>query len=1096
MPTKSPCGICSKSVNKNSRAIHCDLCDNQIHLKCNELSASDYMLIKNRTDDWFCINCTSRIFPFINNHDVSSNSNTTSQTPVHSSHLFDKLNQILENDQETEKDDDNNTILAKCKYVDIEEFKNLTVDFQKTFSLFHLNVASLPLNFDDLHTILAALNFEFDVIGITETRLKKNHPLCSNISLENYITEDNLTESSAGGTRLYISNKLSYKNRNDLQMYKAKQLESSFIEIINTDSPNIIVGCIYKHPSMSIEEFTEDFIETLFQAISKERNKKVYLMGDFNIDLLKTNDHRNTSNFINLIESNGYMPKILLPTRITSRSKTLIDNIFTNSFNTATVSGNLTCTVSDHLPQFLIIPSNIGALPKQHNIFVRNMRKFSENDFITDLNKLDWVHLLDTGMGNLDRSFDTFLTTINTLLDKHAPLKKANKKDLKLQQKPWITKGILNSIRNRDIIFRKLKKTTNPIAKLNLQERYKTYRNQIVALSRISKKNHMSLYFANNTNNLKKTWEGIRKIVNLSETSNSTPSCINNQGKMITNPTEISNNFNKFFSSIGNNIQNNIYSHHKDFSDYLKHPAENTLFLTPTDPDEISTIISSFKLNKSTGPNSIPNFILSRLHHKLSIPLAMLANMSFESGSCPLKLKIAKVIPIHKKGSELLVDNYRPISLLSNINKVFEKLVYKRLYNFLSNQNSFFELQFGFRAKHSTSHALISLTEKIREALDNKKHVCGIFVDLKKAFDTVDHEILLRKLAHYGIRGISNEWFRSYLTDRKQFVSINGYDSNTIGTDIGVPQGSVLGPLLFLIYINDLHVAIKNSLVHHFADDTNLLHINESHKRLNKLLNADLKSLCNWLKANKISLNVAKTELIIFKHPNRCIDYNLKLKIDGRKLTPTDNVKYLGIYIDNHLSFSKHINEVAAKLRKANGMLSKIRHYVPTNTLRSIYFAIFDSHIKYACPVWGQKGNPLCDKLISLQNSAMRIITFSEFRSSAKPHYLNLHILNFRNQVELQNCLLVHSQLNNTIPVPLKNTFTVKKQVHDHGTRNQLCLVQQNVRTTRFGLNSIKSQCIYSWNRFVNLRIIKASEWPLSKHSLQKVLKLYFFETN
>ena len=454
---------------------------------------------------------------------------------------------------------------------------------------------------------------------------------------------------------------------------------------------------------------------------------------------------------------------------------------------------------------------------------------------------------------------------------------------------------------------------------------------------------------------------------------------------------------------------------------------------------------------------------------------------------------MAKIIPIHKKGSKLSVDNYRPISLLSNINKIFEKIMYKRLYNFLCLQNSFYELQFGFRNKHSTTHALISLTEKIREALDNNKYACGIFIDLKKAFDTVDHNILLKKLEHYGVRGVANEWFRSYLTDRKQYVSINGSDSKTIGVNIGVPQGSVLGPLLFLVYMNDLHVAIKNSTVHHFADDTNLLNTNQCLKKLNKLLNFDLKSLCNWLKSNRIALNVAKTELIIFRHPNKQINMNwLKLKIDGKKLTPSPYVKYLGVYIDQHLSFRHHINDISTKLRRANGMLSKIRHFVPLNTSRSIYFAIFESHLKYACSVWGQKGNPACDRLITLQNNAMRIITLSPFRTSSTPLFKNLKILNFRNQVDLQNCLLVHSQLTSTIPMALQNLFMRKINLHNYGTRNSLSLVQPNVRTTRFGLNSITFQSIYSWNRFVNVKIIKDIDWPLSKHSLKKVLKNFF----
>ena len=206
------------------------------------------------------------------------------------------------------------------------------------------------------------------------------------------------------------------------------------------------------------------------------------------------------------------------------------------------------------------------------------------------------------------------------------------------------------------------------------------------------------------------------------------------------------------------------------------------------------------------------------------------------TGVYPDQLKTAKVIPVFKKGDKLLVSNYRPISLLSNLNKIYEKIVYKRLYSFLNIHNCIYELQFGFRAGHSTNHALISLTEKVRVALDTGNFACGIFVDFQKAFDTVDHEILLKKLEHYGVRHTANKWFRSYLTNRTQYVSINGFDSTLQLMKYGVPQGSVLGPLLFLIYINDLHFAIKYSVTHHFADDTNFLYISKSLKKYKNML--------------------------------------------------------------------------------------------------------------------------------------------------------------------------------------------------------------------------------------------------------------------
>ena len=246
--------------------------------------------------------------------------------------------------------------------------------------------------------------------------------------------------------------------------------------------------------------------------------------------------------------------------------------------------------------------------------------------------------------------------------------------------------------------------------------------------------------------------------------------------------------------------------------------------------------------------------------------------------------------------------------------KFWKDLCITDFITFWKKKEIIFSLQFGFRQKYSTTHALIHLTDKIRD-----NYACRIFVDFPKAFDTVDHHIPLKKLEYYGI---SNKWFASYLSNRKQFVSINGYKSNLADVKCGVPQSSILGPLLFLIYINDLHAAIKHSEVHHFADDTNLLNFNSCVKSINKQVNYDLKNLSNWLKANKISLNVGKTELVRFTSSEKQLDCDLKIKLNGKKLYETDSVKYLGIQIDKRLTWKQYINQVALKLNKVNAMLS------------------------------------------------------------------------------------------------------------------------------------------------------------------------------
>ena len=296
-------------------------------------------------------------------------------------------------------------------------------------------------------------------------------------------------------------------------------------------------------------------------------------------------------------------------------------------------------------------------------------------------------------------------------------------------------------------------------------------------------------------------------------------------------------------------------------------------------------------------------------------------------------------------------------------------------------------------------------------------------------------------------------------------MSISGIDSNPRNLDFGVPQGTVLGPLLFLIYINDVHKAIKFCITRHFADDTNLLIYSNSLKQLQKDLNYDLRQLSNWLKSNKISLNCSKTELLIFRHPNKKINYNLNIKINGKKLEPSKHVKYLGVVLDSHLNWSYHTDGLATKLTRATGMLAKIRHFVSNNTLRSIYFGIFASLLSYGLQIWAQFPNQHIIRLQKIQNKAMKIINFSKYNDPVDPIYFKLNVLKINDQVTLQNILYVHNCLNNNIPKPLKNSFTLMTNSYANTrSRSQYKLALPKVRTLTFGLNSIKYRSASMWN--------------------------------
>ena len=381
-----------------------------------------------------------------------------------------------------------------------------------------------------------------------------------------------------------------------------------------------------------------------------------------------------------------------------------------------------------------------------------------------------------------------------------------------------------------------------------------------------------------------------------------------------------------------------------------QYPSFNTF--DPPTIQEVHNIILELK-NSAPGHDGIKSILIKETIDLLVSPLTHILSLSLQSGNIPHDLKIAKVTPIFKTGNTDNFGNYRPISILPCISKLLEKFVYSRILKHLQENNILHDHQYGFRKKHSTEHALLQLTNIISSAMDQKKFALGVFLDLTKAFDTVNHSILIAKLNRYGVEDIALNWFKNYLLNRQQYVTFNGHSSAKSSILHGVPQGSILGPLLFLIYINDLALSCKYFFPVLFADDTTLIATHNNFNYLIDSVNNDLSSISKWFQLNKLTLNVKKCNFIIFCNINKSYPKDqAKLYINGIEMTQVKTTKFLGILVDERLDWTNHIDLVCKRLTKMMGILRKVCPFIHPSAHLTLYYSFLFPYLNYCNMVW------------------------------------------------------------------------------------------------------------------------------------------------
>ena len=446
---------------------------------------------------------------------------------------------------------------------------------------------------------------------------------------------------------------------------------------------------------------------------------------------------------------------------------------------------------------------------------------------------------------------------------------------------------------------------------------------------------------------------------------------------------------------------------------------------------EITSLINGLK-DSSPGLDGIHVKILKLSATVLAPIISKLINLSFSVGIFPDRLKIAKIIPVFKGGEHEEISNYRPISILNSISKIFERSMSNRLLEFLKLNNILSNCQFGFCKNSSPQLAITQLIDKILQDLANGKYSVSIFLDLKKAFDTLDHNILLEKLQYYGIKNVYHKWFTSYLSNRKQCTIINNSVSDFSNLITGVPQGSTLGPLLFLLYINDIVESSKILKFTLFADDTNITHSDLDINNRATTVNTELKLISTWLLSNKLSLNTDKTKYIVFTG-NKIITNDIEIVICNTKIAKTSTMKYLGVYIDHKLTWRDHIDYVTNKISKSNGILHKIKHLLPKETLTTLYYTLIYPYIQYCILVWGMAFNKTLNPLVIMQKRIIRLIEGAGYYAHTDPLFRSHGILKVHDVYHLESLKFVHSQLQ----ADTLFSLTQASNIHTINTRHR-----------------------------------------------------------
>lgn len=957
-------------------------------------------------------------------------------------------------------------------HIDYEEDRVSEVNFDECkrqiagkegFTLLQANIRSIRAKFNKLNVMLKTLEVDFDCLIFSESHLNQN------VILDAY---------SINGYKIY-STQNNVRKTDGLVVYVKATLDHTTEEINMTDcnclvikikkqSSLIIIHAFYRSPSGKERIFLEELKSVL--PMSKDKNATRVLTGDLNINKMDRKS-KVVQDYQDILTENGYISLLNKPTRVEGNDPpTCLDHIMagpkiTPKFKTFILQSHV---LSDHYPILLNIENEIKEKREEKYLVSTkiNIKQIEET-----IKKETWREVYTCK--DVNSCVHKLTEKINLIFEQNT--EKTYKK-ITPKLKPWITEGIITSIKKRDLLHSLCRK--QPL-NTRLERTYKTYRNKINSLIELARNTYLKQEVEAASGNKKKIWGIIGDVTGYKGNKNIDIQKIDIDGKIIDTDNlsgvqTIANKFNLYYSQVGMQASNGRTRVEEEDDDANQNSsmAKSYLLLNKIKPKEIEDIISELKGGSAPGHDGLKISTLKIIKKYIAAPLSYIFNICLKEGIFPTHFKKAIISPIHKKGPKHLIINYRPISLLTSFSKIFERAIKKRLVKFLDENDILSETQYGFRKGKCTTHAILNLVEDLYITLDKKEKAAITFLDLSKAFDTVDHALLLKKLQKIGIQKNAHALFKSYLTERSQQVKLNATYEQEIevknkahnikkssinkkfrkiikikkpflgdviyNQPYSVPQGTVLSPVLYNIYVYDLNKIKLHGRLVSFADDTALLVKGKNWKEVFKKTQEDMSKIKQWLERHNLYLNMNKTKILPISLNKVNFPTQERVKIHecnggdencSGTCSSIDIVrswKYLGLEIDCHLRWNNHIFSLMKRVRRYIHPFLALRKFMPNKLLQTVYFALVQSALEYGICAYGRANQTNLQKLQRVQNILLKILHKKNPRYSTVELYTNTKVLNIKKLFQKNICTHIHENKENFIK-PRKHTYSIRK---------------------------------------------------------------------